>query len=115
MNMAFLVGRLVRDPELQTIEGKKRTKITVAVGRPFKNSDGIYEADYINCTVWNVIAERLCEYCHKGDMLTIKARIQNNNYTDKDNKKVYTYDFVCEQISFMQNAKDSVDLATCES
>ncbi len=105
MNQLLLVGRLVRDPELKKREGKSNCFITLAVKRQFKNSDGIYETDFISCTVWNVIAEKVCEYCHKGDMISVKARIQNNNYIDKDDKQVYSYEIIAEQVSFMQSQK----------
>lgn len=38
-------------------------------------------------------------------MVSVKARVQNNNYTDKDDNKVYTYEFIADQISFMQSQK----------
>lgn len=106
MNQLFLVGRLTRDPALKKMEGKSSCFITVACKRQYKNSDGIYEADFISCTVWNVIAERVCEYCKKGDLVSIKAHIQNNNYVDKDERQVYSYEIVADQISFMQSQKN---------
>ena len=46
MNVALLVGRLTKDPELVNLDGKKKTRITLAVGRPFKSPDGQYETDF---------------------------------------------------------------------
>ena len=103
MNQLFLVGRLTKDPELQKYDGKVSCRITIAVKRSFKNPEGIYETDFINCTDWNVIAEKVCNYCKKGDLISLKGRIQNNNYTDKNENKVYTYEIVAEQVSFMQS------------
>ena len=111
MNNAYLVGRLTKGPEIEQFEGGKKTRLTIAIGRPFRNSQGIYDTDYITCTVWNAIADRVCEYCKKGDMLSIKARIQNNNYTDKNDNKIYTYEIIAEQVAFMQSTKNS-DLLT---
>lgn len=104
MNSVYLVGRLTKNPEIETYENGKLTRISLAVNRPFRNTDGIYETDYITCTVWNAIADRICEYCKKGDMLSVKGRIQNNNYVDKNENRVYTYEIIVEQVSFMQNA-----------
>ncbi len=105
MNQALLVGRLTKDPVLKKYDGKSNCYITIAIKRQFKNPDGIYETDFISCKVWNVIAERVCEYCKKGDLVSVKARIQNNNYVDKDEKQVYSYDLVAEQVSFMQSQR----------
>ena len=52
LNQVVLVGRLVRDPELrETEEGKKVTNITIAVPRSYKNIDGEYDTDFIDCTL----------------------------------------------------------------
>ena len=49
LNQVVLVGRLTDNPELVTAEnGKKLTTITLAVQRTYKNSEGIYEADFIS-------------------------------------------------------------------
>ena len=101
-----MIGRLVKDPELTKKDNKSSSKIVLAVKRALKNSDGIYETDFIGCTVWNVIAERICEYCHKGDLISVKGRIQNNNYI-KDEKMVYSYEIIADQISYIQSAKPS--------
>ncbi len=109
MNALFLVGRLTKDPELRKSEGKSNCYVTIAIKRTYKNSDGIYETDFISCKVWNVIAERVCEYCKKGDMISVKGRIQNNNYVDKEDNKVYSYEIIADQISFMQSQKTKED------
>lgn len=100
---------MTKKPCIQKNEGKMSCHITLAVKRQFKNSDGIYETDFINCTVWNVIAEKVCEFCDKGDLISVKGRIQNNNYISKDEKKVYAYEIVAEQISFMQSHNKDKD------
>lgn len=102
INQLFLVGRLCRTPTLEKKNSKDCCYMTIAVKRSYKNSNGDYDTDFISCTVWNVIAKRVCEYCRKGDIVSVKAHIQNNNYTDKDDKKVYSYEIVAEQISFIQ-------------
>ena len=64
INQILLVGRLTKTPELFLTEsGKKGSFITLAVGRPFKNLDGEYETDFLDCTLWTGIAESTAEYC----------------------------------------------------
>ena len=51
LNQVVLVGRLVNDIELNTKEnGKTVSSVLLAVGRSFKNVDGIYESDFIR--IW---------------------------------------------------------------
>ena len=77
LNQIVIAGRLVSDPEITKCENNlKRTYVTIAVPRSYKNTQGIYETDFIRCTLWNGVAESTCEYCKKGDIVGIKGRIQ---------------------------------------
>lgn len=88
LNQVVLVGRLTDDLEVtETENGKKVASLILAVQRSYKNSDGIYEADFIKCTLWNAVASSTSEYCKKGDII-------GNNviwYTQraKNNKSLY--------------------------
>ena len=88
MNQTCIIGRLVRDPETKELEdGKRVSNITVAVQRSYKNENGEYEADFIDCTLWNGIADKTTEYCKKGDLVGIKGRLQTNNYENEQGEK----------------------------
>ena len=106
LNQVVLVGRLTDNPELVVTEsGKKVTYMTLAVQRNFKNSDGIYEADFIRCILWNAIAANTTEYCHKGDVVGVKGRIQTGSYDDKDGNKKYTTEVIAEKVTFLSSKK----------
>ena len=68
----------------ETENGKKYTSINLAVPRAFKGSDGTYETDFIRCVLWNGVAANTSEYCHTGDVVGIKGRLQNRKYEDQD-------------------------------
>ena len=81
LNQVVLVGRLTENPTIiETESGKKYTAINLAVQRAFKNSDGIYETDFIRCILWNGVAANTSEFCQPGDILGIKVRLQNRSY-----------------------------------
>lgn len=106
LNQVVLVGRLVKDPEIVTLEnGKKRTSLTLAVSRSFKNVDGEYETDFIKCILWNGIAENTCEYCKKSDVVGVKGRIQTNKY-EKDNEVKYSTEVIVERVTFLSGSKE---------
>ena len=105
LNHVVLVGRLVREPELKSSEkGKQYMQITVAVPRSFKNADGEYESDFIDCKLWDVVAKSTSEYCHKGDIIGIKGRIQTS-VVEIDNKKKYYTDIIAEKVTFLSSKK----------
>lgn len=101
LNQLILVGRLAKDPELkQTDKKKKYSHITLAVPRSFKNMDGSYDTDFIDCTLWDNVAKNTVEYCKCGDIIAVRGRLQTNIY-EKEEKKIYTLEVVAEKITFL--------------
>lgn len=110
LNQMVLVGRLVSDPEVKTLEdGKNVSNITLAVQRSYKNEEGVYECDFIDCTLWNGIAQNTTEYCKKGDIIGVKGRLQSNTYEDKETgESKKRMDVVAEKVTFLSSrSKDS--------
>ena len=106
LNQVVLVGRLTNDPEIITTEnGKKMTAITLAVQRSFKNMDGLYESDFIRCILWNGVASSTHEYCHSGDIVGVKGRLQTSKYEDENKKIHYTMDVIAERVTFLSTNK----------
>jgi len=106
MNKVELVGRLTRDPEVRYTQGENASAIarfSVAVNRRFKNNEGNYEADFINCVAFGKSAEFIEKYFKKGMAIGISGRIQTGNYTNKDGVKVYTTDVVVEEAEFVES------------
>lgn len=104
MNQVVLVGRLVDNPVVSTSEnGKKYTAINLAVSRGFKNVDGVYETDFIRCVLWDGIAINTTEYCHSGDVVGIKGRLQNRSYEDEENNKKYITEVIAEKVTFLSS------------
>ncbi len=94
-----MVGRIVQDLEIKELEnGKKAVKITIAVPRPYKNEEGVYDTDFIDCIAFRGIAENTKEYCEKGDLIGVKGRVQR-----LDVKK--DLEIVAERITFLSTKK----------
>ncbi len=107
LNQSVVVGRLVRDPELyETENGNKVTSITLAVPRSYKNVNGEYDTDYISCTLWKGIAENTTQYCHKGDLLGIKGRIQSRNIEIDEDTNRNVIELVAEKVTFLSSKRD---------
>lgn len=105
LNQVVLVGRLVKDLELKDYEKGKYAQITLAVPRSYKNTDGEYETDFINCTLWQGVASNTSKYCKKGDIIGIKGRIQSSNYKVEDKTK-YTMEVIAEKVTFLSSKQE---------
>lgn len=106
MNKVELVGRLTRDPEVRYTQKENASAIarfSVAVNRRYKNNEGNYEADFINCVAFGRSGEFIEKYFKKGMAIGISGRIQTGNYTNKDGVKVYTTDVVVEEAEFVES------------
>lgn len=106
INHVLLVGRLVQTPELQTTDsGKKMSSITLAVPRTYKNQNGEYDTDFIDCTLWTGIAENTAEYCKTGDVIGVKGRLQTKLIEKDDGTKYKKVDIIAEKITFLSSNK----------
>ena len=110
LNNVILVGRLTADPEVIEVENNKKvTSVIVAVNRNFKNSEGIYESDFIRCILWNNVASSTTEYCKSGDTIGIKGRLQSSKYEDENGKTHYIVDVIAERVTFLSTNRKHLD------
>ena len=108
MNTITLLGRLTKNPEARyTSTGKAVTLFTLAINRPYTNSDGQREADFINCQAWGKTAEVVGNHVSKGDRLLVEGRLQIRSYTDKEGVKRYATEVVVNRVEFIEQKKDS--------
>lgn len=106
MNQVTMVGRLVSDPIVKEDEnGTKRMNFVIAVPRSYKNADGVYETDFVDCVTWNGSATLTQQYCKKGDMLGVRGRIETSNY-EKDGEKRKSTEVVVERMTFLSSSKE---------
>lgn len=110
-NFGTLEGRLTRDPKVLTVEstGDKKVYITVAVRRNYKNRQGEYDSDYIECQQYLNEAYRKRNEEIFGDELGIISKMKKGRYItvlysqtsesyEKDGEMVYNQYNRIEQI-----------------
>lgn len=108
MNKAILVGRLTRDPEIRYTTGTNATanlRFSLAVTRDFKNAEGNYDADFINCIAFGNTAEFISKYFSKGSMIGIDGSIRTGSYINAEGKKIYTTDVNVSKAEFVESKK----------
>ncbi len=109
LNQIVLVGRLVRDPEVKKAKnGNSYSHITLAVPRSYKNVDGEYETDFLDCTLWQLMATNTKEYCKKGDIVGVKGRVESKVY-EKDDEKKYVTEIIAEKVTFLSSNKTEAE------
>ena len=103
LNQIVLIGRLTEDVKKETIGDKTFAKINLAVNRNYKDSDGIYEVDYIDIDLWNSIADSTAEYCRKGDLIGIKGKLETETYEAEDGTTKRKMSIRAEKVTFLSS------------
>ena len=85
-------------------KGVKVATISLAIPRSFKNMEGGYDTDFVDCVAFDNIAENTSEYCGKGDIVGVKGRIQSRTI-EKDGITEYLTEIVAERVTFLSSKK----------
>lgn len=110
INNVTLIGRLTRDAELRHTPSNIATaQFNIACNRNFKNTNGEYDADFINCVMWREQAERFCNWTKKGMLVGITGRIQTRSYEGNDGKRVYVTEVVAENFQVLEKRDNTAN------
>lgn len=102
MNKVFLIGNLVRDPEMRSTQsGVAVCNFSIAVNRRFKNANGEQETDFLNVIAWRQLAELCSKYLAKGRKVAVTGSIQTRTYEAKDGSKRTAWDIVADEVEFL--------------
>lgn len=108
MNKVILIGNLTRDPEKRTTQnGTSVAAFTVAVQRKFKNADGGYDTDFINCVAWRSTADFVGQYFTKGSKIALTGSLQTRDYTDKNGNKRSTTEVIADDVEFVTKKENA--------
>lgn len=100
MNLAVLQGRLTSNPVRKYPFGSAPVvSFSIAVPKKFKKQ-GAPTADFFDCTAWDKDAENIYKFFTQGDMILIRGRIENNNYTNRAGEKVHGQVIIVEEWEF---------------
>lgn len=110
INNVVLIGRLTRDVDLRyTHQNQAVGQFTLAVNRNFKNQNGEYDADFINCVIWGKSAENFANWTKKGNLVGITGRVQTRNYENQQGQRVYVTEVVAESFQLLEKRDNSAN------
>ena len=107
MNKMWLTGRITKHIELRyTNSSMEVCQFSLAVTRNFKNSEGEYDTDLINCVAYNHNARMMSDYLKKGDKIGVAGRLQTRTYQNSEGKNVYISEVIVDNIEFLEAKKE---------
>lgn len=110
MNKVILIGRVTKDIELKTTTtGKSVVSFTLAVNKDYKNANGEYDADFINCVAYEQRAETISRYVRKGDKFAVFGSITTRTYERQDGSTAYVTEIKVDGFEFLESKKKNVE------
>ena len=111
MVKVFLIGNLVRDPELRTTQsGVPVCSFTVAVNRRKQGPEaGQQEADFFRITTWRQQAENCNRYLSKGKKVGITGALTLQAYTGNDGLQRQSLEVQADEVEFLTPRSDADD------
>ena len=115
-NIVLLVGNLGADPELRTTQGGTDiATFNLGTSRPrrdhegktFKDESGFTAKDteWHRVTCFNGLGKTVSSYAHKGMLVSVRGRIHNSKWTDKDGIERYGYEIIADDVQFLNRPK----------
>jgi single-strand DNA-binding protein len=105
MNNVNLLGRICCDIDFKSIGQLNVSSFNLAVRRTYKQ-DGEYKTDFFKVSAFGKQAEFCNNHFSKGMQVCISGSIQNNDYTNKEGKKVYETKIIAKELFFADTKKE---------
>ena len=108
MNKIFLVGNLVRDPELRTTQsGISVCTFTIAVNKRQKgNGDA---ADYFRVTAWRQLGENCQKFLAKGRKVCVVGEVSVSTYTTQNGETRANLEVTAQDVEFLTSRAEQAE------
>ena len=112
LNVVVETGRLVATPELKHTKQEKPvacTRFSLAVDRDYKQGGKDRITDFFRVICWREVAEHVCKYFSKGQLITVRGSLQTNTYTDSKGAKHEAVEIVAEKTYFGEQKQNPIN------
>jgi single-strand DNA-binding protein len=110
VNRVILLGNVGKDPEVRYLDNNVAVaKFSLATSESYKGKDGqrVDQTEWHNIVLWRGLAEVAEKYVRKGSKLYLEGKIKSRNWEDKDGKKHYATDIVCDNMTMLDKKGDN--------
>ena len=109
VNKVILIGNLGQDPEVRhTNSGQPVSNLRVATSRRVKDRDGngSDQTEWHSVVCFARLAELAGQYLRKGSKIFVEGRLQTRSWEDKEGKKQYRTEIICENFQMLGGRGD---------
>ena len=117
-NTVLLVGNLGADPEARsTSGGTDITTISLGTSRPKRDSEGktykdasgftAKDTEWHRITCFNGLGRTVAQYATKGMLVSVRGRIHNSKWTDREGVERYGYEIIADEVQFLSRGRQN--------
>ena len=121
-NIVLLVGNLGSDPELRSTNGGTDVaSFSLGTSRVKRDSDGktykdesgftAKDTEWHRVTCFNGLGRVVAQHAGKGMLVSVKGRIHNSKWTDKDGIDRDGYEVIADDVQFLGRPKQPGEAA----
>ena len=103
LNEVILMGRLTRDPDVRmTQNGTTAANFALACERDYAPQGQDRETDFLDIVAFRNTADFVGQYFAKGQLVAVKGRLQQRDWTDKQGNKRRTTEILADRCYFAE-------------
>ena len=107
LNEVILMGRLTRDPDVRmTQNGTTAANFALACERDYAPQGQDRETDFFDIVAFRNTADFVGQYFAKGQLVAVKGRLQQRDWTDKQGNKRRTTEILADRCYFAEKRQD---------
>ena len=107
LNEVILMGRLTRDPDVRmTQNGTTAANFALACERDYAPQGQDRETDFFDIVAFRNTADFVGQYFAKGQLVAVKGRLQQRDWTDKQGNKRRTTEVLADRCYFAEKRQD---------
>ena len=107
LNEVTLMGRLTRDPDIRmTQNGTTAANFALACERDYAPQGQDRETDFFDIVAFGKTADFAGQYFAKGQLVAVKGRLQQRDWTDKQGNKRRTTEILADRCYFAEKRQD---------
>ena len=117
-NVVLLVGNLGGDPELRSTNGGTDIAIfNLGTSRPKRDSEGktykdasgftAKDTEWHRITCFNGLGRVIAQNAAKGMLVSVKGRIHNSKWTDREGIERYGYEIIADDVQFLSRPRQA--------
>ena len=109
LNLAQIIGRLGRDPELRyTSSGQAVCSLNVATDESYTDRDGnkVERAEWHRVSAFGKIAESCGNYLAKGSLVYVEGNLTTRKWQDQNGQERFTTEIKAKSVQFLDRRND---------